>query len=58
MATIPQIALFTWKEIENLSDLSRLRLVLESMPDELVRQLQVERPVQETYGRRTGLQQA
>jgi len=34
MATIPQSTLFSWKEIENLSEISRLRLVLESIPDE------------------------
>lgn len=34
MATIPQPTLFSWKEIENLSDIFRLKLVLESMPDE------------------------
>lgn len=44
MATIPQIALFTWKEIEHLGDLSRLKLVLESMPDEsLMRKLEAKR---------------
>jgi len=34
MAIIPQKQLFTWKEIENLGDLDRLRLVLDYLPDE------------------------
>ncbi len=34
MATIPQRELFTLKEIENLGDLDRLKLVLEYLPDE------------------------
>ena len=34
MAIIPQMRLFGWKEIEQLGDLERLRLVLEYMPDE------------------------
>ncbi len=34
MAIIPQKQLFSWKEIENLGDLSRLRLVLDYLPDE------------------------
>ncbi len=34
MATIPQPLLFSWTEIENLGDLSRLKLLLESLPDE------------------------
>jgi hypothetical protein len=34
MAIIPQMSLFTWKEIEELGDLDRLRLVLEYIPDE------------------------
>lgn len=34
MATIPQLQLFTWREIERSSDLDRLRLVLVAMPDE------------------------
>ncbi|MGG3434731.1 transposase [Heyndrickxia coagulans] len=34
MAIIPQMSLFTWKEIEILGDLDRLRLVLDYMPDE------------------------
>lgn len=36
MAIIPQKKLFGWKEIENLGDLSRLRLVLEHLPDEML----------------------
>ena len=44
MATIPQPTLFTWEEIENIGDLSMLRLVLESMPDEgLMQKLEQER---------------
>ncbi len=34
MAIIPQPLLFSWKEIEGLGDLSRLRLLLENLPDE------------------------
>ncbi len=34
MAIIPQMSLFTWKEIDELGDLERLRLLLEYMPDE------------------------
>lgn len=34
MATIPQPLLFTWEEIAELGDLSRLKLLLESLPDE------------------------
>lgn len=34
MAIIPQMSLFTWKEIDELGDLERLRLVLDYMPDE------------------------
>jgi len=34
MAIIPQKQLFSWKEIENLGDLSRLRLLLDYLPDE------------------------
>ena len=34
MAIIPQKQLFSWKEIENLGDLDRLRLVLDYLPDE------------------------
>ncbi len=36
MATIPQRQLFSWKEIEELGDLERLRLVLDYLPDELL----------------------
>ena len=44
MATIPQKSLFSWKEIEALGDLERLRLVLEWIPDEaLMRVLERER---------------
>jgi hypothetical protein len=44
MATIPQRELFTWKEIEHLGDLERLRLVLDYLPDEgLMRRLEAER---------------
>ena len=42
MASIPQKHLFGWKEIENLGDLERLRLVLSHLPDEnLMRLLDV-----------------
>lgn len=34
MAIIPQKELFSWKEIENYSDLERLNLVIENIPDE------------------------
>ena len=34
MATIPQPYLFSWKEIDEASDLDRLRLVLDALPDE------------------------
>lgn len=34
MAKIPQPSLFSWKEIDAASDLDRLRLVLEVLPDE------------------------
>ena len=34
MATIPQPYLFSWKEIDEASDLDRLRLVLAALPDE------------------------
>jgi len=34
MATLPQPLLFSWKEIEELGDLSRLKLLLENLPDE------------------------
>ena len=44
MAIIPQLRIFGWKEIEELGDLERLRLVLEHMPDEeLMGQLEKER---------------
>lgn len=44
MAIIPQLRIFGWKEIGELGDLERLRLVLEYMPDErLRRQLEKER---------------
>lgn len=44
MAIIPQMSLFSWKEIEQLGDLERLRLVLEYLPDEeLMIQLEKER---------------
>ncbi|MCK4489640.1 MAG: transposase, partial [Anaerolineales bacterium] len=34
MAIIPRRSLFCWKNVESSSDLDRLRLVLESLPDE------------------------
>ena len=44
MAIIPQKQLFSWKEIENLGDLSRLQLVLNYLPDEpLMRALESQR---------------
>jgi hypothetical protein len=44
LATIAQRELFTWKEIENLGDLERLRLVLDHLPDEaLMEVLEAER---------------
>jgi hypothetical protein len=44
MAIIPQQRLFGWREIENLGELERLRLVLEYMPDgELMVELERER---------------
>lgn len=44
MAIIPQKQLFSWKEIENLGDLSRLQLVLNYLPDEpLMRRLESQR---------------
>ncbi len=44
MAIIPQKQLFTWKEIENLSDLKRLQLVINHLPDEkLMRALEAQR---------------
>ena len=44
MAIIPQRNIFSWKEIEDLGDLERLRLVIEHLPDEpLMRTLEAER---------------
>jgi hypothetical protein len=44
MAIIAQKPLFTWKEVERLGDLERLRLVLRWIPDEvLIRVLEEER---------------
>jgi len=44
MAIIPQLSLFSWKEIEEIGDLERLRLVIEYMPDEgLMRLLEKKR---------------
>ena len=44
MAIIPQPNLFSWKDVENLGDLERLRLVLSVLPDEpLMRALESER---------------
>lgn len=44
MATLPQPQLFSWKEIEELGDLSRLKLLLENLPDEaLMRELESSR---------------
>lgn len=44
MASIPQSELFSWEEIEASSDLDRLKLVLDSMPDEaLMIQLELAR---------------
>ena len=34
MAIIPRRSLFSWKNVESKSDLDRLRLVLEVLPDE------------------------
>jgi len=34
MATIPQLSLFNWKQIDTSSDLDRLGLVLSALPDE------------------------
>jgi len=34
MARVPQPLLFSWEEIEELGDLSRLKLLLENLPDE------------------------
>jgi hypothetical protein len=44
MAIIPQRSLFSWKDVEELGDLERLKVVLETMPDEeLVRQMEKDR---------------
>jgi len=44
MAIIPQAELFSWDQVEASSDLDRLRMALESMPDEpLMRTLEEER---------------
>ena len=45
MATIPQISMFVWEnDLENLGDLKRLNLVLDSLPDEeLMQTLEKER---------------
>jgi len=44
MAFIPQLTLFSWEEIEEIGDLRRLVLVLDSMPDEpLMRALETGR---------------
>ena len=44
MGTIAQRERFSWKEIENLGDLERLRLVLDYLPDEaLMQRLESER---------------
>lgn len=44
MAMIPQLSLFSWKEIENLADLQRLSLLLTHLPDEpLMRDLESQR---------------
>lgn len=44
MAILPQIKLFEWTEIQTLGDLTRLQLVLDSMPDEkLMRTLEQHR---------------
>ena len=41
MAILPQPQLFSWKEIEELGDLSHLKLLLENLPDEeLMRELE------------------
>jgi hypothetical protein len=34
MAIIPQTTLFDWEDVENLGELSRLKLAIESLPDE------------------------
>jgi len=44
MALLPQKVLFRWEEIEDRRDLERLRLVLDSLPDEaLMRHLEADR---------------
>ena len=44
MAIIPQSKLFSWKEVEAGSDLDRLKMVLEVLPDEeLMRELEAHR---------------
>lgn len=44
MAKIPQPLLFSWEEIEELGDLSRLTLLLDNLPDEgLMQKLEKER---------------
>ena len=45
MATIPQFSMFVWEnDLNNLGDLKRLDLVLESLPDEkLMQTLEIER---------------
>ena len=41
MAKIPQLLLFSWKEIEELGDVSRLKLLIDHLPDEkLMQQLE------------------
>ncbi len=39
MAIIPQPGLFSWKDVENLGDLERLRLVIRVLPDEPLMQI-------------------
>lgn len=44
MSKISQLEFFSWKDVENLGDLERLQLVIETMPDEnLMRALEKER---------------
>ncbi len=44
MAMIPQVSLFSWQDIEELCDLERLMLVVDTLPDEaLVRRLEAGR---------------
>ena len=44
MAIIPQQSIFVWKDIDELGDLERLRLVLDYMPDnKLMNKLERER---------------